>query len=52
VFSRGGELAATERGFVVRALEPLSPGIPTVRAFQAAQGRVAISWLRERLGWD
>jgi len=28
------------------------PGIPTVRAFQAAQGRVAISWLRERSGWD
>ena len=38
--------------FVVRALEPPPPGIPTVRAFQAAQGRVAISWLRERLGWD
>jgi len=38
--------------FVVRALEPPPPGIPTVRAFQAAQGRVAISWLRERTGWD
>ena len=38
--------------FVVRGLEPPPPGIPTVRAFQAAQGRVAISWLRERLGWD
>jgi hypothetical protein len=37
--------------FVVRALEPPPQGIPTVRAFQAAQGRVAIAWLRERLGW-
>jgi aminoglycoside phosphotransferase (APT) family kinase protein len=37
--------------FVVRALEPPPPGIPTVRAFQAAQGRVAVEWLRERMGW-
>jgi hypothetical protein len=38
--------------FVVRALEPAPQGIPTVRAFQAAQGRVAIRWLRERTDWD
>jgi aminoglycoside phosphotransferase (APT) family kinase protein len=38
--------------FVVRALEPPPQGIPTVRAFQAAQGGVALAWLRERLGWD
>jgi aminoglycoside phosphotransferase (APT) family kinase protein len=38
--------------FVVRALEPAPQGIPTVRAFQSAQGREAIAWLRERLGWD
>ena len=38
--------------FVVRALEPAPQGIPTVRAFQAAQGRVAEAWLRERTGWD
>jgi aminoglycoside phosphotransferase (APT) family kinase protein len=37
--------------FVVRALEPPPRGIPTVRAFQAAQGRVATAWLRERTGW-
>ena len=37
--------------FSVRALEPPPPGIPTVRAFQAAQGRVAVRWLRERLNW-
>jgi hypothetical protein len=38
--------------FVVRSLEPPPPGLPTVRAFQAAQGRPAIAWLRERTGWD
>jgi hypothetical protein len=38
--------------FVVRALEPPPPGIPTVRAFQAAQGRVAVEWLRKRTGWS
>jgi aminoglycoside phosphotransferase (APT) family kinase protein len=37
--------------FVVGALEPPPPGLPTVRAFQAAQGEVALAWLRERLGW-
>jgi aminoglycoside phosphotransferase (APT) family kinase protein len=34
--------------FVVRSLEPAPQGIPTVRAFQAAQGRVALAWLGER----
>lgn len=38
--------------FVVRALEPAPPGLPTVRAFQAAQGKVALEWLRKRTGWD
>jgi aminoglycoside phosphotransferase (APT) family kinase protein len=38
--------------FVVRALEPPPQGIPTVRAFQAAQGVAALAWLRERTGWD
>jgi aminoglycoside phosphotransferase (APT) family kinase protein len=37
--------------FVVGALDPPPPGLPTVRAFQAAQGEVALAWLRERLGW-
>lgn len=36
---------------VVRALDPAPPGLPTVRAFQAAQGEVALTWLRARLGW-
>jgi aminoglycoside phosphotransferase (APT) family kinase protein len=37
--------------FVVRALDPAPPGLPTVRAFQAAQGEVALAWLKNRLGW-
>ena len=38
--------------FMVEALAPSPPGLPTLRAFQAAQGRQAIAWLRERTGWD
>jgi aminoglycoside phosphotransferase len=30
---------------------PDPPGLPTVRAFQRAQGDVATGWLRERAGW-
>ena len=30
---------------------PPPPGIPTVREFQAAQGRIALDWLRERTRW-
>ncbi len=37
--------------FAVHALDPPPPGIPTVREFQAAQGLVAIDWLRRRTGW-
>lgn len=35
--------------FVVRALDPASPGLPTLPAFQAAQGEVALAWLKKRL---
>jgi aminoglycoside phosphotransferase (APT) family kinase protein len=38
--------------FVVHALDPAPPGLPTVRAFQAAQGEVALAWLKDRLGWS
>lgn len=38
--------------FVESSLAPAPPGLPTLRAFQAAQGRVAIDWLRERTGWS
>jgi Phosphotransferase enzyme family len=37
--------------FTHRALQPPPPGLPTVRAFQAAQGVVARRWLAERTGW-
>jgi aminoglycoside phosphotransferase (APT) family kinase protein len=33
------------------AREPPPPGLPTLRAFQAGQGRVALDWLRRRTGW-
>jgi len=33
--------------FTERALRPPPPGLPTVRAFQAAQGTVARRWLAE-----
>jgi aminoglycoside phosphotransferase (APT) family kinase protein len=37
--------------FVVHALWPAPPGLPTVRAFQSAQGAVAVRWLAELTGW-
>ena len=37
--------------FTHRALQPPPPGLPTVRAFQAAQGVVAREWLVDRTGW-
>jgi aminoglycoside phosphotransferase (APT) family kinase protein len=37
--------------FSVHSLDPPPPGIPTVRSFQAAQGALALRWLRERTGW-
>ncbi len=36
--------------FTRQALQPPPPGIPTVRAFQAAQGVVARRWVAERVG--
>ena len=45
-------LAATVTGyFLTRALRPPDPGLPTVRAFQAAQGEVGLRWLRTLTGW-
>ena len=45
-------LVATIAGyFAVKALQPPPPGLPTVRAFQAAQGEVALRWLAELTGW-
>jgi hypothetical protein len=45
-------LVAAWGGFLtVHALRPPPPGLPTVRAFQDAQGQVARSWLQHRTGW-
>jgi aminoglycoside phosphotransferase (APT) family kinase protein len=39
-------------GFLLgHAREPAAPGLPTLRAFQAAQGAAALRWLTERTGW-
>jgi hypothetical protein len=37
--------------FACRALLPAPPGLPTVRAFQAAQGEVTLRWLAGLTGW-
>lgn len=43
---------ASVAGFVTYgALLPPPPGLPTLRAFQAAQGEIARAWLAERRGW-
>jgi hypothetical protein len=44
-------LASITGFFLGHSLRPPPPGIPTVRAFQAAQGEVALAWLRRRTGW-
>jgi len=43
-------LAALTGFFVYRGTLPDPPGLPTVRAFQRAQGAVATHWLLRRLG--
>jgi aminoglycoside phosphotransferase (APT) family kinase protein len=44
-------VAAIAGYFTWGALQPPPPGLPTVRAFQAAQGVVARAWLTQRTGW-
>jgi Phosphotransferase enzyme family len=44
-------VAALAGYFTRQARRPAPAGIPAVRAFQAAQGRVALDWLRTRTGW-
>ncbi|MCX4450121.1 aminoglycoside phosphotransferase family protein [Streptomyces sp. NBC_01789] len=43
-------LAAVAGYFAEHSLRPGPPGLPTLRAFQAAQGAAALDWLRHRLG--
>lgn len=44
-------IAATAGFFTHRSLQPPPAGLPTIRAFQAAQGVVCREWLADRLGW-
>jgi hypothetical protein len=44
-------VAALSGFFVAHSLRPPTPGLPTLRTFQAAQGGVALSWLRRLTGW-
>jgi Phosphotransferase enzyme family len=45
-------LAAAFSGFLVcHSLLPPPPGLPTLRAFQGAQGDVALAWVRRLTGW-
>jgi aminoglycoside phosphotransferase (APT) family kinase protein len=44
-------LAAITGFFVAGSFKPPPPGLPTLRAFQASQGAVALDWLRRRTGW-
>jgi hypothetical protein len=44
-------LAAVTGFFISHSLRPPPPGLPTLRAFQAAQGEVARAWLARRTGW-
>lgn len=45
-------LVAAFSGFLVgHSLRPRPPGLPTLRSFQAAQGEVAVAWLRRLTGW-
>ncbi len=37
--------------FLAYSRRPPPQGIPTVRAFQAAQGQISLEWLRARTGW-
>jgi aminoglycoside phosphotransferase (APT) family kinase protein len=44
-------LIAVAGYFLHQASQPAPPGLPTLRAFQLAQGDAALSWLRQRTDW-
>jgi hypothetical protein len=51
-FAINAVVASMTGYFLGHSRRPPPQGIPTVRAFQAAQGDIALTWLRERTGWD
>ncbi len=44
-------LVAMAGFFIYQSVQPPPPGLPTLRAFQAAQGEVARAWIAQRTGW-
>jgi hypothetical protein len=44
--------AALTGYFVDGSRRPPPPGLPTLRAFQRAQGEIGLAWMRHRTGWD
>jgi hypothetical protein len=38
--------------FTYQGMQPDPPGLPTVRAFQRAQGEIARGWIKQRTGWS
>lgn len=44
-------LCAITGYFLRSSLQPPPPGLPTLRAFQKAQGDAALAWLKQRLNW-
>jgi aminoglycoside phosphotransferase (APT) family kinase protein len=44
-------VAALAGFFIHGSRQPPPPGLPALRAFQAAQGAVTLDWLRARTGW-
>ncbi|MFI0452815.1 phosphotransferase family protein [Actinomadura sp. 6N118] len=44
-------LVALAGYFVWSGRQPDPSGLPTLRAFQQAQGEIALTWLRRRTGW-
>ena len=45
-------VVAAVAGFFTReGLQPVPPGLPTLRPFQESQGEVARAWLARRTGW-
>lgn len=44
-------IAAVAAYFTAGSLQPPAPGLPTLRAFQAAQADVARAWLADHTGW-
>jgi hypothetical protein len=44
-------IAALAGMFTRQSFLRAPPGLPTIRAFQAGQGKVARAWLAQRRGW-